>query len=720
MQELAPKPRWWRHNQRPELVQGDRGRRRPQARIEWPTPVQLLVRAVLAAGAPRGRSRETESESVGVHMLAEADGSLGVRAGGEVAEALRLLGIRRFVLAIHDASFPAAEGEDTGRGTPYGKGGLAFAQFARGLGFDGVQLGPQGQTSRINPSPYDGSLFSRNVLSLDLAALVRHPQWGALLAPEHLQALVAANPRPDGCRVPYPHVFDAYCEALAQIRGDYLARLGRGEPGALQLAQRIATFRESNAWLRHDALYEALCAEHHHIHWQSWPQAGEAQLDRLLCCPVAGTEQRAAERRATIRQRHRDTIARFELAQFLLDEQHRAWRESLQRLGLKAYGDVQIGMSPRDTWSRQRLLLQDYRLGAPPSRTNPEGQPWGLGVMDPAQYLDASGAPGPALTFLSQRLGKMLAEFDGLRIDHPHGLVCPWVYRADDPSPFHAVRNGARLFASPNLADHPALARYAIARPDQINPDAARHADDWVRDLDADQIDRYAMLFDALIAQVRAHGRAVQDVLAEVLSTQPYPLACVLARHGLGRFRVTQKADLTDPGDVYRSENARPQDWVMAGNHDTAPLWRLAREWRGTPAGERQAWYLARRLRPDGGAESLARVLMADPYKLAHAKFADLFLGPARQVMVFFTDLLGMEEIYNTPGTVGEDNWTLRVPAEYQQGYATNVARGAALNIPCVLALALRSRGVAFARTHRALIERLEQRAAWGVAEDAD
>ena len=78
------------------------------------------------------------------------------------------------MLAIHDASFPAAEGEDSGRGTPYGRGGLAFAQFVRGLGFDGIQLGPQGQTSRINPSPYDGSLFSRNILSLDLAALVRH------------------------------------------------------------------------------------------------------------------------------------------------------------------------------------------------------------------------------------------------------------------------------------------------------------------------------------------------------------------------------------------------------------------------------------------------------------------------------------------------------------------------------------------------------------------
>jgi len=644
-----------------------------------------------------------------------------VQPRGELTEALRILGIRHFVLAIHDASFPAALGEDSGRGTPYGQGGLAFARFAHSLGFDGIQLGPQGQTSRINPSPYDGTLFSRNILSLDLAGLVRHPQWGTLLIPEQWQAVMAANPRPDGRRVSYRPVFDAYYGALAQIHQQHSARLRRGEPTARALTRALAAFRRGHAWLHHDALYEALCTEHHHIHWRHWPQQGEAHLDRMLCCPLVGTEQAVAQRRAAIQRRHRAIMTRFELGQFLLHQQHQGWRESLQSCGMKIYGDVQVGMSPRDTWSRQSLLLQDYRLGAPPSRTNPEGQPWGHGVLDPAQYWNTTGEPGPALAFLSQRLNKMLAEFDGLRIDHPHGLVCPWVYRADDPSPLRAVRNGARLFAAPALDDHPALARYAIAQPEQLNldPATARYADDWVRDLDAGQIARYATLFDTLIAQVRAQGRAVEDVLAEVLSTQPYPLACVLARHGLGRFRVTQKANLDDPDDVYRGENARPEDWIMVGNHDTPPLWRVAQGWQGTSAGEQQAWYLARRLRPHGGAESLARALMADPHKLVHAKFADLLIGPARQVMVFFTDLLGMEEIYNAPGTVSEDNWSLRVPPDYLERYVADTARGAALNIPCILALALGSRGAEIAGSQRDLIHRLVQRSRWTFAKEA-
>ena len=191
-----------------------------------------------------------------------------------------------------------------------------------------------------------------------------------------------------------------------------------------------------------------------------------------------------------------------------------------------------------------------------------------------------------------------------------------------------------------------------------------------------------------MIAEARRHGRDQQDVLCEVLSTQPYPLGRVLARHGLGRFRVTQKARLDDPHDVYRSENARPEDWIMVGNHDTPSVWALTRSWHGAAEGAAQASYLAERLQPRDPAP-LARELAADPRALAHAKVADCFVSRARNVMVFFGDLLGLEERFNRPGTVDASNWSLRAPRDYE---ARAVSRG--LSLPRVLALALRARGV--------------------------
>jgi hypothetical protein len=154
----------------------------------------------------------------------------------------------------------------------------------------------------------------------------------------------------------------------------------------------------------------------------------------------------------------------------------------------------------------------------------------------------------------------------------------------------------------------------------------------------------------------------------------------------------------------------------MVGNHDTAPIWRLARQWQESDMGGRQAEYLARRLRPDGDAGevgALAREIAADPRKLVHAKMADIFASDARHVQIFFADLLGVDDVYNAPGTVGEHNWSLRIAPDYSSRYAEAAQRGEALDLPCVLALALRQRGRAFAAAHAGLIERLERQVAW-------
>jgi 4-alpha-glucanotransferase len=397
----------------------------------------------------------------------------------------------------------------------------------------------------------------------------------------------------------------------------------------------------------------------------------------------------------------------------VIHAQHAEFKASLQARGLKLFGDLQIGVSHRDLWRHRPLFLGDYRMGAPPSRTNPDGQPWGYPMLDPRLYrrADVEGGPGgdgPALAFFRARLDKMLAEFDGVRIDHPHGLCCPWVYRVDEPDPLRAVQTGARLFDSPNLPDHPALAQFAIARPDQLAPEPGfpRYADHWVRSLDPDQVARYALLFDVLLETARRHGREEGDIASEVLSTCPFPLQAVLARHHLGRFRVTQKADPDDPTDAYRTDEAAPGDWVMVGTHDTPPIWRVIEGWQ---AARVTAWagYLAGRLQPDDRVRAeFARSLERDRRKLAQALFADLFVGPSRRVSVFFPDLFGMTEVYNAPGTIDPANWTLRVPPNYRPLYTERRARGEALDLSIAVAMALRAR----ARGQRGTLAELADR----------
>lgn len=593
------------------------------------------------------------------------------RPVNEVDDARKALGIGRFVLAIHDVSFPAALGEDTGRGSPYSRGAASFFEFVRELGFDGVQLGPQGQTSLGNMSPYDGSVFSKSVLSIPLVELASE-RYAQLLTHAVVDDAVGRTP-PGDRRAHYTHAYVAHRGAVVVATARLRMRAAQGDADAIAIVRDVNAFAERAGWLAHDARFEAFATLHQTDDFTKWPEHDRAP-----------TEARIAEVEASAN----DLLEAYRFGQWVLDREHAALRERLAALGIRLYGDLQVGLSLRDRWMRDALFLPRYVMGAPPSRTNPEGQPWGYPVFDPSEYV----TDGPPLAFVRARIAKLWAELDGVRIDHPHGIICPWVYDGEAAEPYAAVRAGARLFESP---DHPVLGRYAIAREDQIDRGVPAHHDFHVTSLDAAQIDRYARIFDVLVAEARAHGRAPDDILCEVLSTCPRPVFEVMKRYGLGRFRVTQKASLTDPKDGYRSANAEPHDWIMIGNHDTDPLLRVMDRWRETGQWTARAEYLAMRLEPDPSKRaSFAWELASEPRRMVTAMFAELFVGPASNVLVFWADLFGEREVYNTPGVVRPENWTLRVPANYRELYSERVASGEAPDLRAALAMAKRARGI--------------------------
>lgn len=587
--------------------------------------------------------------------------------------ALERLGIDQLALSIHDPSFPSDDSEETGRGTPYGRGAARLLESLAAIGFDTIQLGPQGLTHPDNPSPYDGAIFARNIASVALAPM-RDAGW---LSEDQCAELLGELPADRGHADHRRNrrIVERALELAAAAAGDHI-----GE---------IDSFRASNAdWLERDALYEILAAEHGTGEVSRWPV-----IDRTLWVD----EPARIARRRELLAGHDSAVARFVLQQAIAHHQHAELRERCRGLGLALAGDLQIGMAPRDAWSYQTLLWEGYRMGAPPSRTNPDGQPWGYPILDAA----LCGEGGPARDFVRARLGKLFREYDAVRIDHPHGWVCPWVYRADHPDPRVAVREGARLWSSPDLADHPELAALSVVVPGQLDRGRSRHDDHWVRELSPEQIEAYGRLFDELVATAGDSGQ----LICEVLSTQPRPLAAVLARHGLGRFRVTQKANLADPDDVYRSENAEPADWVMIGNHDTASIWELIGRW--TPAElEVQARHLSALLSPAKGPP-LAEWLAGSRERVAVAKLAELFCSRAQHVQVFFADLFGISERYNAPGTVGDHNWSVRLPPDWEGRYRRAAEADAALSIPRALALALRARGGDEADALAARLERL-------------
>lgn len=639
----------------------------------------------------------------------------------EVQEALSVLGTDRLVLAIHDQSFPSAADEEVGRGSAYTDGGTKFIHFVRSLGFTGIQFGPQGKTSQGNPSPYDGTLFSKNELSISLKALAESSEWCGLLDMSTVVDLVAqcpaSQPETKGC-FDYKYAWHAQQTALRKAFRKFMS----SEHEVPQLWNSFNEWTETQRslgedWLFRDAIFEVLTIEYGTDDWRQW-----SELDQRLFAPQPGDEVASQSRLSDLREQSGDEIRFYFFCQFVVHLQHSSLQKFAADIGLRLYGDLQIGYSSCDTWSCRHLFLAGYLMGAPPSRTNPDGQPWGFPVLDPRKYyadhtskksdLDKTGMKlsadvtagnpedsqpvlGPALSQFKSRIQKMLLEFDGIRLDHPHGLVCPWVYDSTDANALHAVQSGARLFSSPSRTEHSDLAHFAIAETQQLNPDlqTPRYADNWVVDLREEQVERFSVLIDLVINVMAKQGSPASDVVCEVLSTCPYPLKRVMERHSLGRFRVTQKASLTNAADGYRSENAQPSDWIMVGNHDTKPAWRIVNEWKESGEVEARAKYLAERLEPNPALRAeFAANLEDNPNQLCEAMFADLFASPARNVSIFFPDLLGMSDVYNEPGTVSDTNWSLRVPHDYESLYHDRLTEGRAISIPRALAMALRAR----------------------------
>jgi len=70
-----------------------------------------------------------------------------------------------------------------------------------------------------------------------------------------------------------------------------------------------------------------------------------------------------------------------------------------------------------------------------------------------------------------------------------------------------------------------------------------------------------------------------------------------------------------------------------------------------------------------------------------------------------------MREPYNRPGTISEENWSLRIPPDFGERYARDRRTGRALDLPGALAMAIRARGGEFTSSQAPLLASLDQRA---------
>jgi len=604
-----------------------------------------------------------------------------------VKKALKVLGKDNFVLIMHGGSFPSLNSEDTGFGNMNSSAAKDIINFSEGL-FDAIQLGPAGKTKSSDSSPYTGTIFSGNPLFIDLKQLTTK-EWNKILSEETFKKVVDNNPNQNKGKTAYSYIFKAQTEALKEAWNNF--------KNGKKLHKEFEKFKKQNTfWLDNDALYEALSIDNDNDYWPIW----KSQLDKNLLNPKNDEEKAKSEQRISeIKEKYSDEIDFYKFCQFVLERQLEETKKYAKKHKIKMIADRQVAFSDRDTWAYQSLFLPGWCLGCPPDYFSKDGQAWGFPVMDPEKLFNEDGSLGEGGLLMKNLFKKMFKENPGgVRIDHIVGLIDPWVYKSGKkPMP---EQGAGRLYSSPK---HPELSKYSIAGVNDVDDTLEPDKEKYIKTLNHDQIKKYGRLIEKIvIGAAKECGLNKNAIVCEDLGTLTNPVDAVMKEYKLQGMRLTQFVKPEKPEHPYRCKNIEENVWAMAGTHDNEPISFWAKAMVETEKGYLHVKNLVEDLySEEENKDKLVWDLTHDAEFLKKVKLSEMFASKAKNIQIFFTDFFGIDDVYNKPGTSGDENWSLRLPNNY--------AEKKPINLKEILAMAIRARGVDFAKKNRKLLEELEK-----------
>lgn len=606
-----------------------------------------------------------------------------------IRKALKALGKKNFVFIMHNGSFPSVEGENTGFGTINSRAGKNFIDYASGL-FDAIQMGPAGKTKSSDSSPYTGTIFSNNPLFIDLKELTTD-KWHKILSEKTFKDIVDNNPNKDKNKTSYSYITKRQDEALTEAYENFLKLNDK------KLNAEFETYKiENDSWLDKDSLYEAFALENGTDYWPNWKN----KADKNVFNPKSIEEKiEYGKRIDEMSKKYAKEIDKYKFIQFVLNKQNVETKKYADSKNIKMIADRQVAFSDRDCWAYQSLFLEGWCLGCPPDYFSKDGQAWGFPVIDPEKLYNSDGSLGEAGILMKNLFKKMFKENPGgVRIDHIVGLIDPWVYKAGKkPMP---EQGAGRLYSSP---EHPELSKYAIAKLEDLDTTLTSDKEKRVKSLTEEQIRLYGRLIEKIvIAAAKEEGLTKDSIVCEDLGTLTNPVAAVMKEYELLGMKLTQFTVPTEDDDPYRCKNITKKCWAMIGTHDNQPVSLWAKSLVHTHEGYLHVKNLVEDLFKEAPNKDEIIVKMTnDENFLKETKLVELFACQAENIQIFFTDFFGMNQTYNTPGTSGDKNWSLRLP--------NNFAQMETINLPLLLKKAIIARGSEFAKANKNIIEELDE-----------
>jgi len=318
--------------------------------------------------------------------------------------------------------------------------------------------------------------------------------------------------------------------------------------------------------------------------------------------------QREPSALAGAREALAEDILFRQYVQWLAGDQWGAAREEAGAVAL--FGDLpfMVAGDSADVWARQDEFRLDASVGVPPDAFSATGQDWGL----PVYRWDVLAARD--YDWLRNRARRNADLYDGYRVDHLVGFYRTYFRPLDGSEPQFVPS----------------------AEPEQVRQG------------------------EAVLAVFREPGT---EIIAEDLGIVPDFVRESLARLRVPGYKVFRwEREWEQAGKPFRDPAAYPAVSVAtSGTHDTEPMvvW-----WEGAPAEERDAVLAVPSILERLSADDLVRARESGTlsHALREALLESLYASGSNLLILPVQDVFGWRDRINQPATVGEDNWTWRLP----------------------------------------------------------
>lgn len=587
------------------------------------------------------------------------------------------LGIKDTTAIAFDFNIPAEDGKNTAIGSTWSGSMQQFVPFLKDMtGITSIQLQPQGKISTGNTSPYSGTNFSygEHIIALDK---LTQKEYGSLLLEEYIKQLDDDYPKDKTIReykTDYGYVLGengVQEKALRKAFETFQDGIENKKSEILKLNKEFEKFKKENEeWLKVESEFALFVKHYGTDDFSQWEFEDRTLYGNGNYWKEIGYHDKRIDE---LKAMYGDDFEYEAFVQFLADKQQKESKKYLNSQAIKLYGDCLIGFSQSEMWGNLQAFKEGQYYGGPdPNCTETNGvQTWNLPAInynklttdrnDQLRHLTYAVTPlhllpkkipnelGSAGKLLLEKYKKFFERYDGVRVDAAWQFITPFIYENKDGK---------------------------IKQVEIKNED---------KDVFFEILDR---------AQEEVSKKKDKNIMLELVGLS----ADESRKATLNKYPhlyTTAYAEYDENPTAFIKKGYQPDMfYVGVGCHDNDSLINQSKDEykRKIHMADLKKHFPALNGALIGSLNVDKDFRVKDFKNMSESnyrtvKLAELFTVPKQ----FFTlpDMFGMSERINISGKCSDDNWTVRLPKDFERFYFSQLSKGFGLNMPKVLRTAM-------------------------------